>query len=308
MARALDGAIADLAPKTLGLLTHAQLDTLGVTRQRRRTLVANGVLVPVAARVVRHVAHPESWRQSVLAAVLAAGDGAVASHSAAAVLWRFDGLSPGPVEVTVPRARRPRVPGATIHRSDLGPADLDLAHAVPRTSAPRTLLDIASSLSPHQLEQALDGAERDGSIWRPRLRWHLEMLRRDGVAGRPGLGAVKALLDRTEGRPLGDTWLEQEAVRLIEAAGLPRPRAQVKRRKQGGGTARVDLFWDAARLVVEVAGHGTHATRRQRQRDDERAARLGLQGWHVVEFTYEDVVERPGYVVEIIRKYLIERT
>ena len=114
MARALDGAIAELAPKTLGLLTHAQLDTLGVTRQRRRTLVANGVLVPVAAGVVRHVAHPESWRQRVLAAVLAAGDGAVASHSAAAVLWRFDGLSPGPVEVTVPSARRPRVTSATM--------------------------------------------------------------------------------------------------------------------------------------------------------------------------------------------------
>lgn len=204
MARALDGAIAELAPKTLGLLTYAQLDTLGVTRQRRRTLVANGVLEPVAARVVRHVAHPESWR--------------------------------------------------------------------------------------------------------PRLRWHIDLLRRDGVAGRPGLAAVDALLDRTEGRPLGDTWLEQEAIRLIEAAGLPRPRAQVKRRTYGGGIARVDLFWDTARLVVELAGHGTHATRRQRQRDDERAARLGLRGWRVVEFTYEDVVERPGYVVEIIRKYLSERT
>lgn len=308
MARALDGAIAELAPKTLGLLTHAQLDTLGVTRQRRRTLVANGVLVPVAAGVVRHVAHPESWRQRVLAAVLAAGDGAVASHSAAAVLWRFDGLSPGPVEVTVPSARRPRVTSATIHRSDLGPADVDLAHSVPRTSAPRTLLDIASSLSSSQLEEVLDGAERDGSIWRPRLRWHIDLLRRDGVAGRPGLCAVEALLDRTEGRPLGDTWLEQEAIRVIEATKLPRPRAQVTQRKHGGGIARVDLFWDSARLVVELAGHGTHATRRQRQRDDERAARLGLQGWRVVELTYEDVVERPGYVVEIIRNYLIEGT
>ena len=139
-------------------------------------------------------------------------------------------------------------------------------------------------------------------------RWHVDLLRRDGVAGRPGLAAVDALLDRTEGRPLGDTWLEQEAIRLIEAAGLPRPRAQVKRRTHGGGIARVDLFWDTARLVVELAGHGTHATRRQRQRDDERAARLGLRGWRVVEFTYEDVVERPGYVVEIIRKYLSERT
>jgi very-short-patch-repair endonuclease len=82
------------------------------------------------------------------------------------------------------------------------------------------------------------------------------------------------------------------------------PSVQVKRRKSGGGIARVDLFWDDAKLAVELVGHRTHTTRRQRQSDAERAARLGLEGWTVVEFTYEDVVERPEYVVEMIRAYL----
>jgi very-short-patch-repair endonuclease len=133
-------------------------------------------------------------------------------------------------------------------------------------------------------------------------------MRRRGVAGRRGLAAVEGLLDRTEGRPQGDTWLEQEAIRLIAGAGLPLPRVQVRRRKHGGGVARVDLWWDEARLIVELAGHGTHATRRQRQADDERAARLGLRGWQVVEFTYEDVVERPDYVTAMVRSYLALRT
>ncbi len=55
---------------------------------------------------------------------------------------------------------------------------------------------------------------------------------------------------------------------------------------------------------------GTAATPRaaQRQSDDERAARLGLQGWQVVAFTYEDVVERPQYVVEMTRSYLAQRS
>jgi very-short-patch-repair endonuclease len=91
-------------------------------------------------------------------------------------------------------------------------------------------------------------------------------------------------------------------------AGLPVPRVQVRQRKAGGGIARVDLFWDDANLVVELAGHGTHSTRRQRQSDAERAPRLGLQGWTVVEFTYEDVVERPGYVIDTIRAYLHRAT
>ena len=86
------------------------------------------------------------------------------------------------------------------------------------------------------------------------------------------------------------------------------PRAQVKLRRRAGSSvktiARVDLFWDVAKLVAELAGHGTHATRRERQAGAERAARLGLAGWQVIEFTYEDVVERPRYVVDTIRAYV----
>jgi Protein of unknown function (DUF559) len=112
------------------------------------------------------------------------------------------------------------------------------------------------------------------------------------------------LLDCTEGRPRGDSWLEQAGIRVIVGAGLPVPRVQVKQCKAGGGIARVGLLWDDARLVAELAGHGTHATRRRRQSDAERAARLGLEDWQVIEFTYEDVVERPGYVVDVIRAHL----
>jgi very-short-patch-repair endonuclease len=87
-------------------------------------------------------------------------------------------------------------------------------------------------------------------------------------------------------------------------AGLPAPRCQVGLRPAGGGVARVDLVWDDARLVVELDGHATHATRRRRQADAERSARLGLAAWHTVRFTYEDVVERPHHVVAMIRAYL----
>ncbi|MGH9112649.1 MAG: DUF559 domain-containing protein [Acidimicrobiales bacterium] len=302
MARDFDGAIAERAPKSLGLFTSHQLDTAGVSRQQRRTLIGKGVLVPLAGGVMRHAAYPQSWEQLVLAAVLAAGKGAVASHLCAAALWRFDGVAQSAVEVTVPRDRRPRVVSAVVHRTlDLGPADIEPRRLIPRTTAARTLLDIACRVSPAELEAALDGAERQGTIWRPLLRWRIAELRR---RGRPGIPTLAALLDRTEGRPLGDSWLEQAAIRLIVNAALPVPRAQVKRRKAGGRIARVDLFWDDAKLVVELAGHGTHSTRRQRQSGAERAARLGLKGWRVVEFTYEDVVERPQYVVEIIRAYL----
>lgn len=240
---------------------------------------------------------------------MVAGDGAVVSHRAAAALWGFSGVDPGAIEVTVPRARRPRAVPGRVHRTiELGPADISERRRIPCTSAVRTFLDLAPLLDEAGLEAVLDAGERDGKLWRPRIRWRIDALRRDGVAGRPGLAAVESLLDRTDGRPQGDSWLEQAAIRLIEEAGLPLPRVQVRRRTSGAGAARVDMWWDGPRLVVEVAGHRTHSTRRQRQSDGERAARLGLQGWQVVEFTYEDVVERPRYVVDTIRRYLELRT
>jgi len=303
MARApIDGAIAERARTTLGLLTTKQLDALGVTRQTRRTLVARGTLVPVARCVLRHCAWTASWQQTVLAAVLVTGAGAAASHLSAAALWRFEGFGPGPVDVTLPGNRRPECTFARVHRSrDLVLADIDARPPIPRTTAARTLLDIAPLVDEGQLEAALDHAERRGIVWRPHLRWRLDQL---GRHGRPGVSVMRALLDRTEGRPLGDSWLAQEAIRLIVHAGLPTPRCQVRLRKAGSGIARVDLFWDDRQLVVELEGHGTHATRRDRQTGAERAARLGLAGWRVVPFTYEDVTERPAYVVAMIRSYL----
>jgi uncharacterized protein DUF559 len=256
----------------------------------------------VAGGVLRHAAWPPSWEQSALAAVPAAGQGAVASHLTAAALWRFDGIERGPIEVTVPAERRPReVPGILRRTRNLGPADVDRRHRIPRTTAARTLIDIADRMPSEGLEQAFEGAERDGLVWRPHVHWRLDEL---GHIGRPGAAQLARLLDRTGGLPLGESWLEQEALRLIRQSGPPAPRCHVRLHKAGGGIARVDLLWADARLVVELDGHGSHATRRRRQSDAERAARLGSAGWHVLSFTYEDVTERPAYVIEMVRRYL----
>ena len=307
MARALDGTIAERSRTMLGLLTSHHLDALGVTRAQRRRLVGAGVLVPVHRGVYRHAAHPESADQLVLAATLSCGAGSVTSHLTAGWTWWLDGVRGRdclePVHVSVPddRAPAPR-DGVRIHRSsDLGAVDLDRRRSIPVTTAARTLIDLASLVEPARLELALDDAEQRGLVWRPHVRWRLDQL---GGKGRSGVPQLRALLERTEGRPLGDSWLEQEAIRIIAGAGLPAPRCQVRLRRHDREIARVDLLWDGPRLVAELAGHATHATRRRRQRDAQRGSELSLQGWRVVEFTYEDVVERPGYVVASIADHL----
>ena len=72
MARTDDRPSPSWPGQTLGLVTTGQLDAVGVTRQRRRTLISNGVLVPVAHGVLRHAAVVLTWDQQVLAVVLAA--------------------------------------------------------------------------------------------------------------------------------------------------------------------------------------------------------------------------------------------
>jgi very-short-patch-repair endonuclease/predicted transcriptional regulator of viral defense system len=286
-----------------GLVTTGQLDALGVGRQRRRTLEARGALERAGSRVWRLAGHPPTWHQRLLAALLEAGPDAAVSHMAACAWWRFAGIQPGAVEISVPRDQRPRRVEGLVHRvRDLGPADVDRRGRLPVTTPARSLLDAAPRLAPEQITDALDAATRAGLIDVAALRRRLD---EPGRHGRRGVGRVqRALPPDREPRAVEDSWLERRLSRIIQRAGLPRPRCQVPIR-HAGGTARVDFLYDRARLVVETDGHGSHATRRERQADAERDARLGALGFTVLRFTYEDVVGRPSYVVDTLRAFLL---
>jgi hypothetical protein len=219
-------------------------------------------------------------------------------------LWRFEGCKPsGRIELSVapPGQRRPPT-GTTLHRpAALDRADVDEITPIPVTTPARTLCDISPRLSECQLEAVLDHACRRGLIWLPHLRWRLDQLQ---IRGRRGVSQVRALVERSDRWGNGESWLETEGYRRIAEAGLALPRCQVTLAGPQGRHARVDLVWEDEHLIVELAGHETHATRRDRQADAQRAAALELAGWRVVTFTYEDVTERPDHVVATIAAHL----
>ena len=68
--------------------------------------------------------------------------------------------------------------------------------------------------------------------------------------------------------------------------------------------ARADFAWPEAMLMLECDGQRWHdpddARDRDRRRDNE-AARLG---WRVLRVTWDDVVNRPAYVVALVRDAL----
>ena len=315
MARALDGTIAVRSRELLGLITVRHLDAMGVSRQTRRSLVSAGALAAVHRGVYRHTAHPVSWTQTAVAALLATGDESAASHTAAAACWRFEGAAetPTPIELSLrPPAQRRAPAGVVLHRpADLGPSDLDRVGAIRLTTPARTLCDLVPRLTPRHTERILDHATRRGLIWLPHLRWRLASLRR---RGRPGISKLQDLVERGAlDTSRTESWLETEGLRRIADAGLPLPRCQVHFRTTSGRRngnparrSRVDLFWDDVRLAVELNGHATHATRRDLQGAAERAAALELEGWRVVTFVYEDVTERPDHVIDTIAAHLAD--
>jgi very-short-patch-repair endonuclease len=105
-----------------------------------------------------------SWRGRWLAAVLAAGDGAVLSHASAVALWEFLRPIEGPVHVTVDASvRRKSRPGIVVHRSrTLTPRDITRRHGIAVTTPARTISDVRGSLQPYLFRRALRQAELAG--------------------------------------------------------------------------------------------------------------------------------------------------
>jgi very-short-patch-repair endonuclease len=175
----------------------------------------------------------------------------------------------------------------------LEPVDHTRTARFPVTTVARTIVDVAARLTTRRLEGVVDGACRD------RLTSEEELLARLEVLIRPGRSRLMAVLaaDETSGRP--HTWLERELLAILLRHGITGVTMQTELTADGR-LARVDAFVTDARLVIEVAGHRTHSTRRQRQADNERRLRLEQDGYRVLEFTYEDVTQRPHYLVTTV--------
>ncbi|MEO7428767.1 MAG: DUF559 domain-containing protein [Acidimicrobiales bacterium] len=294
MARHLLGTIAERSRTQLGLLHRDHVLELGGTLHQLRHLVDVGALERIEPDVLRVAGMPVTWEQLLLAGLLGLGADAVVSHVAAAALWGFEGVRDGAVEFTVPRTNRNRSSVGRVHSSLLlDPIDLARKGRYPLTAPARTIIDSASRFTVRQLEGIVDGACRD------RLTDEATLLVRLADLRRPGRSKLLAVLgaDLQSGRP--HTWLERELLTICRRGGITGLRMQTVL-DAAGRIARVDAFVDHALLVIEVAGHRTHSTRRQRQADNERRLHLEQQGYRVLEFTYEDVTQRPEYVVSTV--------
>ena len=82
---------------------------------------------------------------------------------------------------------------------------------------------------------------------------------------------------------------------LCDVHGLPLPHVNCVIE----GRVR-DFYWPRCRLVVEADSYAWHRSPSALNADRERDVELTLAGYRVLRFTYEQITQRPAYVISSI--------
>lgn len=240
--------ISELAGRQHGIASAGQLRAAGMSRNQIAANVRQGWLRPVHRGVYGLGHRPLTWRARWMAAVLACGRDAALSHRAAGALWQLGPPATWPIDVTVPTAggRSPRE-GLVIHRCGRLPAMSH--HGIPVTTPARTLLDLVAVLPRRRLERAIDEAERLRLCRESDLMAILE-----AESGRPGTVALAAVL--------AEHRIGSILTRASSRNASWRCAARMTYRNEELLDYVPDFYWPRARLIVEVDGRQSHATRR----------------------------------------------
>lgn len=282
-----DRKVAELASRQRGVVSRAQLLAAGLTERQIDGRLARGSLHRIH-RGVYFVGHPVPVSLGPqMAALLAAGPGAVLSHRSAAELHGL--LPPLPetaIDVTVPTQRRRRR-GVRVHRHRLVTSEMTHRAGLPVTTVARTLRDLASFLSEHELERAAAEAEVRGLI-----------VAADLCSG-PGSGSRRLDAVLQAGPALTRSEAERRLLALVRGARLPPPRVNSR-----VGRYEVDFCWSDHRLIVEVDGFAYHGSRAAFERDRIRDADLQEAGYRVLRLTWHQLTAEPIRVVARLARTL----
>jgi Transcriptional regulator, AbiEi antitoxin len=233
-----------------------------------------------------------------LAAVFAAGPGAVLSHRAAGALHALRAYNGAAIDLTIPTRSMRRHPGIRIHRSTtLTADDVTVENGIPCTSVARTLFDLAEIETRRGLERAFDQSEILEVF---DLRAIQDQLDRNPLTKAATL--IRAVLDEHYvGRT--PTWNEfEEAMYAIcRAAGVRDPEVnQWLVLDDGGPAIRPDFMWRPELVVVETDGRRTHGTRQRFESDRRKDQRLTAAGWRSIRTTWRQVFRRPREVQALL--------
>lgn len=280
-----------LAARQHGVLSRRQLLELGFSRRAIEHRLDSGRLHRVRPGIYA-VGRPSlSQHGRWMAAVLAAGEGAVLSHSSAAALWRIGFEPRAVIELSASSSSDRRRPGLRIHRRpSLRSREVTSCHGIPVTTPVQTLIDLALRLDGRQIERAVNEADKYDLAHPPELREALELR-----AGEQGVARLREVLDRRTFR-LTKAELERRFLSLAREAGLPNPLTGA-----WVNGFEVDFHWPDLGLVVETDGLRYHRTPAEQARDRLRDQAHTAAGLTQLRFTHEQVRYEPAHVLSVLR-------
>jgi very-short-patch-repair endonuclease len=296
----LDDELRVTAEQQHGLVSWQQARDLGASAKALRTRARSPDWELLTQRVLRLVGAPRSARQLLMATALDGGPGTVASHRAAAALWRLPGFPFGWLESSRERGRTSRRPSLGHLRLPLmlPPHHTTAVDGIPVTTLPRTLFDLAAVVSPARLERVVDTVVSKSPGVLVVLHALLDEL---AEHGRNGIAAMRAILaERPPGYVAPASGLEARFMDILAGAGLP----PMERQLDVGGhdwIGRVDFADRELRLIVEVDSALHHSSTLDRENDRRRDAELTAAGWRQVLRISDDLIwHRPSEVAAVV--------
>jgi hypothetical protein len=253
--------------------------------------VADGFLERRLPRVYGVGHSAPSVEADLMEAILYAGPGA--SLAAGTCLW-WRGLLKYPpplIHVTTPH-RRTRQPGIKILARRQ--VRREPHSGLMTTTVAQALLDFAATAPFDLVQFALSNADYHDVL-------DVEEINAVLGQGRPGSKRLRAALD-AHIPELAETVseLEQALVRLLASApDIPMP--TINRRAREG---RVDAYWKAQRLIVEVDGVKGHRSPHQVNRDHTRDLNHRTDGIDTRRYSHHLVTRTPAAVLDDIRRGL----
>ncbi len=280
-----DVRIAELAAKQHGVVATRQLVRHGLDGHAIRARVDRGQLHPCVHGVyaVGHKALTATGRFS--AALLACGDGAVLTGYAAASHLAMGAWEARDIDVATPRAGGREIPGIRAHRCRIDPRDVWTRDGIRVTSPARTILDLASSMSPRLLRRFVRQAQAEQRV---NVRQLLEILERH--RGWRGAAKLRALVADGPAPTRSDH--EDLVLDLIDRAGVERPEINPRLRLDGRPISP-DMLFRSERVVIECDSRRWHSDPLTQQEDADKQAILEAHGYRVLRITWAQVVNRP---------------
>jgi very-short-patch-repair endonuclease len=284
------------------LVTRRQLHGIGWTDTRSKAAVRQGWLRPLHPGVYLLGSAPPDWWQRLLAAVLAAGEGAFASHRAALLLWGLVSWTTSPIEISAPHNGQPRPSGVLLHRSRRT-EPLSVVSGIQASSVERTLLESTTVVPRVVTEKAFSTAWRRNLTSPAKCELYLEHHGGKGRRGTTALREVVAIYAGTE-RAAGSDG-EVAFLRELRAAGIEEPVRQFEVTLPDGSKAVVDFAWPDRRKLIEFVGLEVHADSRAHAADTLREDDiLTATGWQLRRFAPETLRRNPEEVARRVIRFL----